>query len=106
MDIYRFVDKFTGGFAKTNFHYVYVEADSDIEAYTVFNNELSVVPSFINYAVEVYDTLESASAFERECTWDETALVYNEDGIPVDEFLNRGDVLFIPYEDRLNVSFD
>jgi hypothetical protein len=100
MKIYRFMDLFTGGFAKTDFVYVYVEANNDIEAYTIFNSELSVVPSFNNYGVEVYDNLESASAFERGCSWDENKNEYIQDGIPVDEFLYLRDVLFISHKDN------
>lgn len=70
------MDMWSGGSAKENWDYIYIEAPED-EAKTIFENRFGHSPDDVccaccgpNYSYYSTDTLEEITAFERGCHWD------------------------------------
>lgn len=67
----RFMDMHSGGGAKTDYEYIYIEADEDT-AINVFCNLFDEHPYSVachccgsNFSISCYDSLEEATAYER-----------------------------------------
>lgn len=88
---YRFSDLHSGGFAKTKYHKVYIEAPDDNDAEQLFTQVMGRNPHNVtctccgvDYSIIDFATLDEATEYEREC--------YGESS---DEYAKRDDVLII-----------
>lgn len=69
----QFMDMHSGGGTKTNYEYIYIEADSKGEAIDVFEEVFDQHPYEVacrccgeNFSVSTYATLEEATNYERK----------------------------------------
>jgi hypothetical protein len=90
------MDMYSGGDAKEDFEYLYIEAPLD-EAESIFYARYGHVPDRVSctccgedYSVTESATLEEATKYERRRDWRD-----REDLIPLDEYLKRDNVAVI-----------
>jgi len=97
-----FWDMYSGGAAKEPYEEIYIEAPRD-EAIVIFYNRFGHNPLRVtcaccgcDYSVEEGDTLDKASAYHRNCEWDQGANCYKtETGKSIAEYEKQKNVLII-----------
>lgn len=110
----RFMDMRSGGRQKEKWSHIYIEA-SEQEAKVIFYNRFGHNPDKVtctccgnDYSINEEVSLEQATAFERNCKWNEEANCYSEEqGIkftysayePLDKYIAHKTVLVIPASD-------
>lgn len=69
----QFMDMHSGGGTKTDYEYIYIEADTEDEAEELFEEIFDEYPHSVaceccgsNFSVSSYDTLEEATNYERK----------------------------------------
>lgn len=104
----RFMDMHSGGSKKEDFAYCYIEAPKD-EAKKIFYNRFGHNPERVTctccgYDYSIYEskTLEEATAYDRNCAWEDGKYVEKPDCrysvkelIQLSEYVERHDVLVI-----------
>jgi hypothetical protein len=106
----HFYDMHSGGGTKEPpYEHIYIEAPED-EACVVFYNRFGHSPHRItctccgnDYSVSEHETLEDATAYQRNCYWDEARLEWvelwegrlNQPIIPMGMYMQKGDILII-----------
>ena len=108
----RFMDMHSGGSCKEKpFEYIYIEAPES-EAEVIFYNRFGHNPGRVSctccgsdYSVQDHDSLEQASAYDRNCEWSKEKGEYVEEErerFPgsgyktLEEYADSPDVLIIP----------
>lgn len=103
----KFHDMHSGGSLKEKWHYIYIEANSKEEAIIIFYNRFGHNPHRVtctccgeDYSISVFEDLEQATGYDRNCKWDRETRKYIEefhDNMPLgglrrymtlDEYLN------------------
>ena len=84
----KFMDMHSGGDSKESWEYIYIEAAKK-EAQVIFYNRFGHNPERVtctccgeDYSVSEYETLEKASAYQRDCRWDKKHHGYTEEDDP------------------------
>ena len=107
----QFHDMHSGGGLKTKWAHVFVESDSEAEAIDIFRERIGRDPDHVtcsccgeDYSVSTEDTLEQATAYERNCAWDGAKHRWVERGdparawakyVPIEEYEKREDILIL-----------
>lgn len=94
----RFMDMYSGGGCKTEYEYIYIEADSEEEGIDIFKDKFYQDPYDIgceccgqNFSVSEYKTLQDATMYERQ--------TYSpKRHIPLEEYVKQSGVLVIRKE--------
>lgn len=107
----HFRDMHSGGGTKEDpYEHIYIEAP-EAEAVVIFYNRFGHNPHRVtctccgdDYAVYEGEDLATITAFQRNCRWDGTRYLEGESSrwgewVPLDEYRNRPDVLFISADD-------
>jgi hypothetical protein len=111
----KFMDMHSGGGTKEDAEYIYIEAPEE-EAEIIFYNRFGHNPHRVSctccgadYSLTESDSLEEATAYERNCAYDKTKKQYVERGdpertccgkyVPLDEYLASDGVLVIRADD-------
>lgn len=73
----RFWDMRSGGNLKTDFHIIFIEANTYEDAINIFENRFNIDPFNIacdccdeDFSIDKYDTLELATAYHRGCKFE------------------------------------
>ena len=100
----RFMDMYSGGGSKENgYEYIYIEAPRE-EAQVIFYNRFGHNPNRVSctccgedYSISEEITLERASAYDRNCRWDNTLKVFDLPSAQqtVEEYEAKDSVLII-----------
>lgn len=79
----KFIDMHSGGKLKTPFTHIYVDAPLD-KALDIFKDTFKRDPNNVtckccgeDYVYEEYSSLEEATAYDRECKWDDIKQQYD-----------------------------
>jgi len=106
----EFHDMCSGGRAKEVYSHIYIEADDEADACRVFYHHFGHSASRVtctccgeDYSVTEYESLHDATAFDRNCKWDQVAGEYVDEQdptstrryIPLDTYLALPNVLVL-----------
>lgn len=116
--IYRFFDLHSGGYGKTPYSHLYIEAPSEEMATSLFQAMTGCYPYDVtceccgkDFSVAEEVSLDQATGFERNCAWDKYTEMYVDDEayrieyMTLSDFLNSGKVFFLPYETWIEWEF-
>lgn len=100
----RFMDMHSGGKSKTPFTHIYIDQPLK-EAIKIFKETFDHDPNNVtcpccgeDFVYEEYDSLEEATAYDRECKWDQIKQIYDYDTAEVsleEYFSGENKVIFI-----------
>ena len=102
----HFLDMHSGGGQKENFSHCFIEAPES-EAKIIFYNRFGHNPERVtctccgdDYSIREYETLEQATAFERNCKYQDKAYIEEKgdsyrEYLTLPEYLKKSDVLII-----------
>ena len=100
----RFMDMHSGGSLKTPYTHIYIDEPLG-EAVRTFKEIFKQDPDAVactccgsNFVYEEYDSLEEATAYDRECKWDSIKKIYDYDTaeVSVEEYFSgKNKVIFI-----------
>ena len=109
MKWFKFNDMHTGGFTKTDYDVIYIQANTETDAINVFKSKFQIEPYDIacdccgyDFAISEENSLQQMTAYERGCEYSKDLSEYIEiqgsqyrDYIPLDDYVKRNDVLVL-----------
>ena len=112
MKWFQFHDMYTGGFTKTEYKMIYIQAKTEHDAINFFQSKFDTHPydsacscCGSDFSINESDCLYQLTAYERGCKYDNDAKQYIESQdsdyrtySSLDEYVNRQDILVVSFE--------
>lgn len=109
LQVFSFMDMHTGGYTKTSYSHLYIEAFSEEEAVDIFINTFGVNPKGSacsccgdDFSIYSHSDIKQATGYERQCEFEEDKYIEKpkkgyERVVSIEDFLSRGDITYIKH---------